>query len=123
MPAQCPHNISRMICLFLLCGHSADIVRTNISRDICPHYILRLINSCFGSDLLLIPAQPPTSRQFLRWLRQKRPEQAGFGSGSDGPRNKGICRSPLSLKNHTLKINKKYVLFPESFQMDISSDI
>ena len=29
--------ISRRICLFLLCGHSA---RTYISRDICPHYIL-----------------------------------------------------------------------------------
>ena len=50
MSAQCPHKISLVrhisfvrCCADIvrtLCGHSANIVRTYISRDICPHYIL-----------------------------------------------------------------------------------
>ena len=46
----CPDNVRTMsaqhltkdICLTreMLCGHSAEIVRTYISRDICPQYIL-----------------------------------------------------------------------------------
>ena len=48
MSALCPHNISQGISLVrhmyilgeMLCGHSADIVRTYISRDIFPHDIL-----------------------------------------------------------------------------------
>ena len=40
MSALCPHNISRGIYISFSSRLSADIVRTYISRDICPHYIL-----------------------------------------------------------------------------------
>ena len=46
----CPHNVRTMFAQHLpretyilremLCGHCADIERTYISRDICPHYNL-----------------------------------------------------------------------------------
>ena len=43
MSAQYPHYVSMKktyIPREMLGGHSADIVRTYISRDVCPHYIL-----------------------------------------------------------------------------------
>ena len=44
MSAQCPHYVSMKktyIPREMLCGHCADIVlRTYISSDICPHFIL-----------------------------------------------------------------------------------
>ena len=50
MSALCPHNISRGIYVFFI-DKSADIVRTYICRDICPHYILLrfspLVMFCF----------------------------------------------------------------------------
>ena len=76
MSAQCPHNVHTMsaqhltkdICLTreMLCGHSADIVRTQCGHcaDIvrtyeylqgymsaqCPHYILLRLNQIFSSS-------------------------------------------------------------------------
>ena len=44
-------HLAKDICLTreMLCGHSADIVRTYISRDICPHNVRTI--SFFGFQL------------------------------------------------------------------------
>ena len=45
-------HLTKDVCLTreMLCGHSADIVRTYISREICPHYILRFSAQVRSSD-------------------------------------------------------------------------
>ena len=68
MSALCPHNISfvRHISFARCC---ADIVRTYISRDICPHYIIlrfSVLDICLGT--YFFQGQPKNRDTFL--LRQ-----------------------------------------------------
>ena len=54
-------HLTKDICLTreILCGHSAVIVRTYISRNICPHYILNLGRLLFhcrkGAKIFFVP--------------------------------------------------------------------
>ena len=53
-------HLTRNMCLFhreMLCGHSADIVRTYISKDICPHYILLRFSAQAFRSFSFIPTK------------------------------------------------------------------
>ena len=88
MSALCPHNISRGICLFLLCGHSADIVRT-LCGHISPGIYVRTI-SFFGFQLRYNKSGQK------RWLKNQ-PLTWWAGSGRAAGRGApaaGSCSTP-----------------------------
>ena len=78
----------------MLCGHSADIVRTYISRDICPHFILLR----FSAQVLFIGCVDNSKRR-SRFVQ----DYLICLSSSDIPRSRPVNNVGFNLGQHSYR--------------------